>query len=222
MLKTFRRFFTQRTPVEFEVYRRENPADSPQDDPTAIDPPSETPSEQAMDVLEAVAAVRSDLKHHVDTHDQIAQALTQIEPLGQQVTQRLDLLASHERQIGELVHTFSTTATEHHEALQGSLSSIQATTERQVQVLTVVQEQIDRSQNTMHELTQQVTAVGSNLGELVQSQKTTAVHTKELVDAVRDQVRVISLQQRRTFMMTISVLVLATIALIVAIILAAA
>jgi chromosome segregation ATPase len=224
MLKTFRRIFTQRTPVELEISRREDPADHGQSDQFDAGmqlAQDEAEASKGPELLEAVAGVRTDLERQLNAHEDLATSLEQIEPLGKQLTQRLDVIGGTERHVAELVDAFQASAEKRADALQGAMETMNATAERQVQVLGVLQEQIDRSQGSIQELTQRFEAVGSGIDSLLGAQRETAEQTGALVEAVRDQVTAISLQQRRIFGITIAVLSLATIALIVAIILAA-
>ena len=221
MLKTFRRIFAQRTPVEFQVYRREQPAEPESSLDQNIQPTVDGSSADAEGILRAVASVRTDLERQFATQEQLTSTLSQIQPLGQQITQRLDAISGTERHLAELVHSFSTDAVSRDTALQSTMKTINENAERQIQTLTVLHEQIDRSQNSMQELTHSFNEVGAGIDALLNAQKSTSQNTAELVHVVRDQTEAIASQQHRTFWITIAALALATGALVVAIIFAA-
>lgn len=225
MLKTFRRIFSHRPTVEFEISKPDvsvetEPPDKDENDHGAQHPEGEPAVVSSPELIEAVAEVRNDLERQLTAHEDLATSLGQIEPLGRQLAQKLDAICGTERHVAELVGTFQESAEKRADALQSAMETLNTTADRQVQVLGLLQEQIDRSQVSIQELTHGFEAVGSGLESLVGAQRQTTQRTGELVEAVRDQVKTISLQQRRLFGITVVVLTIAALALFVAIMLA--
>ena len=86
-------------------------------------------------------------------------------------------------------------------------------------MLTVLQQQIDHSQESMARLAERFDTVGGGLESLLQAQRTSVERTEDLVEAVRSQVEATTSAHRQLFGATIAVLALGGIALAVGVVL---
>jgi hypothetical protein len=225
MLKKFRSLFGQRTPIDLEVAVDPDPVSGEfliTEPGTSTDPPPG--DEEVKDPGPALLAdFRDDLSRQHDTQERIAQGITgveeQLEPIARHLNRHMESIASSERNVAELVGEFTRSADEREQALQGAVTSLNTTGERQIQVLTLLQQQLDSSQQALHLLGDQFQQVGCGLETLAEVQRSTATRTNELVSAVRDQIDSSELAQQRTFRVSLALLGMGTIAILAAVVL---
>ena len=229
MLKKFRSLFGQRTPIDLEVAIDPDPASAEilVTEPgaptasTAIEAGNEQADPDPGSTL--LSDFRDDLARQHDTQERIARGISgveqQLEPIARHLTRHMESIASSERNVAELVEDFTRSAGEREQALQGAVNSLNTTGERQVQVLTLLQQQLDSSQQSLHLLGDQFKQVGCGLETLAEAQRTTASRTEELVSAVRDQIDSSELAQQRTFRVSLALLGMGTVAILAAVVL---
>ena len=224
MLKSFRRLFPRRTMVEIDVERVE-----PRD---AEDLPSTSTTPDREDLAEApiqpdadgfIQDLREDLGLQRVAHERIAEGLAgveaHLEPMGRELRSHAESIATSERQVAELVAEFTRTAVARGASMEEAVRALGATGERQAQVLTLLQEQLDRTQQSNEALGARFTELAGGLDTLVASQETQATRTGELVDAVRDQMSRSDLAQRRLFAVAVAMLGVGALGVLAAVVL---
>lgn len=226
MLKKFRRLFSQRTPVEFEVHRRPKPVSAElmmheHSPPTPSEAKEDAPSQAYTP--EALERFHIDLEQQRVTQDRIASSLShveeQLEPMGQRLGQQMEAIAGSERHVAELVEAFHSAAQIREDLLQSSVNTMTVATEQQVQVLTVLQQQLDHSQQSMEHLARRLDEVGGGLESLLQAQQTSVERTEDLVEAVRAQVETTAIAHKRLFGVALALIALGGISMIVTVVL---
>lgn len=221
MLKKFRSLFAQRTPVEIEIgdpdLRDEVRTDT-------LDPATEALETVAPEAPGALLAdFRADLARQHAAQERIAEGIggveRQLEPIARNLNRQVESIAGSERHVAELVEQFTRSANEREQALQETVSSLNVSGERQVQVLTLLQQQLDRSQQAVDGLGERFTEVGAGLETLAEAQRTTAARTESLVDAVTRQIESAELAHQRTFRVSVALLGMGTLAVLAAVVL---
>ena len=233
MLQKLRNLFGQRHTVEFDLEPRLEPPPeeglAPEPDElldeesglqAPVTPALEGLDEQARDML---GSIQGDLARQRDAQERIAEGLTGVEssltPIGQQLNRQMESIASSERHVAELVESFTAAASERETALQGTVDSLNIAGERQVQVLNVLQQQLDGSQQSVDALRDQFVEVGTGLGSLLEVQRATVNRTDDLVEVVRTQIEKNELSQQRLFRVSIALLGMGTLAILGAVLL---
>ena len=229
MLGKIRSLFGQRHTVEFDV--EPDPVLEPEEvleEEPGVEPGLQVtslagldrPDEQAMELLDTI---QGDLARQRDAQERIAEGITgvetQLQPVCQQLHRQMESIASSERHVAELVESFTQAAGTRESALQTTVESLNNAGERQVQVLNVLQQQLDGSQQSIDGLRQQFEQVGSGLEALLETQRATVSRTDDLVEVVRTQIDRNELAQQRVFRVSIALLGLGTIAVLAAVVL---
>ncbi|MCH2144172.1 MAG: hypothetical protein MK082_03380 [Phycisphaerales bacterium] len=229
MLGKIRSLFGQRHTVEFDV--EPDPVLEPEEvleEEPGVEPGLQVtslagldrPDEQAMELLDTI---QGDLARQRDAQERIAEGITgvetQLQPVCQQLNRQMESIASSERHVAELVESFTQAAGTRESALQTTVESLNNAGERQVQVLNVLQQQLDGSQQSIDGLRQQFEQVGSGLEALLETQRATVSRTDDLVEVVRTQIDRNELAQQRVFRVSIALLGLGTIAVLAAVVL---
>ena len=225
MLKKFRSLFGQRAPIDLDVEIDPDPASeqillTESGEPVDPSPRADGSSDPAHAL---VADFREDLARQHDAQERIASGITgveqQLEPIARNLNRHLESIASSERNVAELVEGFTRSSGEREQALQETVSSLNTTGERQIQVLTLLQQQLDSSQQALHQLGDQFQLVGGGLETLAEAQRASAARTDALVTAVRDQIDSSELAQQRTFRVSLALLGMGTVAILAAVVL---
>ena len=222
MLKKFRRLFPLRNTVEIDVERVEPRVSEDRTPSEAALSPDSGPGEVLDPGHDAfIEDIRGDLGLQRAAQERIADGLasveTQLQPMAQQLQRHAESIASSERQVVELVGEFTRTAVARGESMEEAVRSLGATGERQAQVLSLLQQQLDRTQQSNEALGERFTELGSGLDSLVGSQKMQASRTGELIDAVQEQMARSDLAQRRLFAVSIALLGLGTLGVLAAV-----
>lgn len=212
-MKTIRKFFPRRTPVEFDIMQPD--AGEPQITAlTFADAPDAADSPNSIDTLangmsETLDAVQSSLTSLSST----------IEPTARRISTQLESIVGSERQLGELVGRLVQDSAKRENQLGSQLESLGTATDRQTQVLSAIQRELDRSQSTQEQLNLGIGTLREGITELVTAQTRTAERTEALLDTARAQVEEVTRYQNRFFGLAVAVLSVSTLTLLVAMIL---
>jgi ABC-type transporter Mla subunit MlaD len=146
MLKTFRRMFSSKTPLEFEVTRHR-----PEDDlsPREAHHTDVIPSD-ALDALERVSLVAT---RQAAAQTRIEGRLEELTPLARQAVQRLDAIGSGERDIAGLIETLKSELSDRERALGGSIEQQRTTNDRSRELLDSMHDQNTRLAGQQKRLT---------------------------------------------------------------------
>jgi len=224
MLKTFRRLFPRRATVEIDVERVE-PRDAEElastSAPTGRENLAEAPHQPDADGF--IQDLKEDLGLQRAAQERIAEGLagveSHLEPMGRELRNHAESIATSERRVAELVGEFTRTAVARGASMEEAIRGLGATGERQAQALTLLQEQLDRTHQSNEALGVRFTELAGGLDTLVASQETQAARTGELVDAVRDQVSRNDLAQRRLFAVAVAMLGVGALGVLAAVVL---
>ena len=168
MLKKFRRLFPLRNTVEIDVERVEPRVSEDHTPSEAALNPDVVPGEALLPKHDAfIEDIRGDLGLQRAAQERIADGLasveTQLQPMAQQLQRHAESIASSERQVVELVGEFTRTAVARGESMEEAVRSLGVTGERQAQVLSLLQQQLDRTQQSNEALGERFTELGSGL-----------------------------------------------------------
>ena len=209
MLKTFRRMFSSKTPLEFEI--KEARTTPP---PTGeASPRSEV---MALETLERVSLVASD---QAAAQSRIEGRLEELAPLARQAVQRLDAIGSGERDIAGLLETLKSELSDRERALGHSIETLTASGERQTQTLDMLKDQLLASQETTESLVARLHDFQTCLELISEQQKTTNDRSRELLDSMHAQNTRLAGQQKRLTTATIVTCVMAGATLVTAVVL---
>ena len=207
MLKTFRRMFSSKTPLEFEISR----------DQTKIRPGEGTPPQTDVISLEALEQVTLVATSQAAAQTRLEGRLEELTPLARQAVQRLDAIGSGERDIAGLIETLKSELSDRERALGGSIEALASTGDRQAQALEVLREQLHASQGTNESLVTRLQDFQSCLELISDQQKTTNDRSRELLDSMHAQNSRLASQQKRLTTATIVTCVIAGATLITAV-----
>lgn len=207
MLKTFRRMFSSKTPLEFEI--------SP--DQTATRSSGGTPNHTDVISLEALEQVTLVATSQAAAQTRIEGRLEELTPLARQAVQRLDAIGSGERDIAGLIETMKSELSDRERALGGSIEALASTGDRQAQALEVLREQLNASQGTNESLVTRLQDFQSCLELIAEQQKTTNDRSRELLDSMHAQNTSLASQQKRLTTATIVTCVVAGATLLTAV-----
>ena len=207
MLKTFRRMFSSKTPLEFEISRDQTETRSG----GGTSPHTDVISLEALEQVTLVATSQAAAQTRIESR------LEELTPLARQAVQRLDAIGSGERDIAGLIETLKSELSDRERALGGSIEALASTGERQAQALEVLREQLHASQGTHDALVTRLQDFQSCLELISDQQKTTNDRSRELLDSMHAQNTRLASQQKRLTTATIVTCVVAGATLLTAV-----
>ncbi len=207
MLKTFRRMFSSKAPLEFDV----GPGRPREASPAFTDGRTEVVPLEALEQVSLVAT------NQAAAQSRIEDRLKELTPLARQAVQRLDAIGSGERDIAGLIETLKSDLADRERSLGGSIDALTATGDRQVQTLEVLREQLLASQETTGTLDARLHDFQSCLEIISDQQRTTNERSRELLDSMHAQNTRLAGQQKRLTTATIITCVVAGLTLVTAV-----
>ncbi len=203
MLKTFRRMFSSKSPLELDVARGESDSSTP-----------ELPDVVPMEALERVTLVAT---RQAAAQTRIEGQLEALTPLARQAVQRLDAIGSGERDIAGLIETLKADLTDRERVLGGSIEALTASGDRQARTLTALSDQLLASQGTTETLVTRLQDLQTCLEAISDQQRTTNERSREMVDSMNRQNTRLAEQQKRLGTATIVTCVVAGLTLVTAV-----
>lgn len=207
MLKTFRRMFSSKRPLEFEISRAQTEDRSGGGTP----PPTDVLSPEALEQVTLVATSQAAAQTRIESR------LEELTPLARQAVQRLDAIGSGERDIAGLIETMKSELSDRGRELGGSIEALASTGDRQAQALEVLREQLQASQGTHDALVTRLQDFQSCLEQISDQQRTTNDRSRELLDSMHAQNARAASQQKRLTTATIVTCVIAGATLVTAV-----
>lgn len=212
MLTKFRRLFTRKAPLELEVYRH-----SPLEE-SALQSAPESP-EVATRVEEPPDFEPPELPQVTEAEDRLIRQIARIEPLADTMIKRLERLGASEQELAALVENFTTHSASRDHALQETVQSMAASSDRQNQLLSALRDQLDQADATHRELSGELRHFGADLKEITAQQQASARQGTELVTALREHTEQFTEQMKVLAGVGIGLIILAALALVAGIVL---